>query len=787
MTHVHARISLAAALQICLGSTLTTANAQTPDQRGEITTLRDSLGASGDIAAIEALRKRTPSRGRQNEANALRLGAMDHRLGELTGDRKYFDAAIARFAEVTRRHPDWAEAWYGIGLAKLELYDEGFPAKEGPYQWSGSDYLHGAADAFRKALEADPRFGPAAGRLASSVLREWVDLQHKEALVALRRAASGPGAGDSTIQLAHGLIERESGDGSSALAAFDRFLQLGGDSALGLLERARTLSLLARPAEAQEAYLAAAGRARSVASVAHLRSDLAWIATREELAQFDATQGPSRVAWLKGFWAQKDAEDGRGPGERLAEHYRRVSYVMRHFRLVSEKQQRATLSLIRSPLLNNRTPTIEDRLRASVRKLAAMERQLASRGAAGSIPEPDGAGDLPTDALSEAYAQLNDQTLLRAYRSDQHVVDDRGVIYVRHGEPIKRATYAGADTDPNESWLYSTDTGSRIFHFTGLASPTTLVEQLPLNPELLASRGGLDPRYERMAADAGKYRLTPMLREQDRSLGRDAIAAGTTTDTYPMRFDEDLAPIVQALGVREGMGGEGQILVVFAVKGAALSSRRVGTDSVIVYPVRLRLIAQSAKTGVLHRMDTTRMFSTGRVLQGEDFLTGQAKLPVPAGHYGVRIVVADERWRRGAAVGQDSITVPDLDAGELAMSEPVLGRAGGGQIWVSPSDTVQLNPLNAYPVGSRVEVYYQVGGIKPGRSYETIIEIRRRGKRDRVSAEFKESHLGSKLARFRTIGLGKLPPGAYLLTVTMREVDGPASVTRQQSLNVTKD
>jgi len=758
---------------------------QSPDQRASIASLRDSLGAVGDVVILEQLRDRERVvRGGHNRR--LRLGTILHRLGELTGRRQHLDGALMQFAEVARAEPDWPEAWYGIALAKLELHDQGFPSKEGPFQRAGSDYLHGAVSGFIKVLEADPASGAAAARMASSVLRESIQPQVTEASAALRRSASGAGTLDSAIQMAHGLIEREAGNGNSALAAFDRYLELGGDPAVGLLERARTLSILGRPGEAETDYLAGAGLAKSFAAVAHLRSDLAWIATRDELARFDAATPTSRAAWLKAFWARRDAQDGRAPGERLAEHYRRVSYVMRHFRLVSEKQQRATLSMIRSPLLNNRTPTIEDRLRASVRKLAAMERQVASRGAAGSIPEPDGAGDLPTDALSEAYAQLNDQTLLRAYRSDQHVVDDRGVIYVRHGEPIERATYAGADTDPNESWLYSTDTGSRIFHFTGLASPTTLVEQLPLNPELLASRGGLDPRYERMAADAGKYRLTPMLREQDRSLGRDAIAAGTTTDTYPMRFDRDLAPVVQALGVREGLGGEGQILVVFAAKGAGLSPRKVGSDSVIVYPVRLRLIAQSAETGAVYRMDTTRMFATGRVLRGEEYLTGQAKLPVPAGHYGVRIVVADERWQAGAAISRDSLTVPDLDTRDLAMSEPVLGRAGSGQIWVSPSDTVQLNPLNAYPVGSRVEVYYQVGGMKPGSSYETIIEIRRRGKRDRVSAKFRDENLGWKTARLRTIGLGKLPAGEYLLSVTTREVDGPAAVTRRQSLNVTK-
>ena len=96
----------------------------------------------------------------------------------------------------------------------------------------------------------------------------------------------------------------------------------------------------------------------------------------------------SRLAWLKAFWGRKDAEDGRAPGERLAEHYRRLSYVMRHFRLVSEKQQRATLSMIRSPHLASRSPTIEDRLRTMVRKLAFATRGKQAAVAATTSPAP---------------------------------------------------------------------------------------------------------------------------------------------------------------------------------------------------------------------------------------------------------------------------------------------------------------------------------------------------------------------------------------------------------------
>lgn len=771
---------------ILLLARVPSANAQTPDQRAALTRFRDSLGSLADIAALEALRDRFAATLGGDAASRLRLGTVDHRLGELTGARKYFDAAIGDFAESARRHPEWAEAWYGMGLAKLELHDAGFSAKEGPYQRVGTDYLHGAADAFIQALEMDPGFAGAAERLATSVLRETIQPQVTEALGPLRRAASGPGSAKSAVQMSRGLIEREAGHGDSALAAFDRFLQLGGDSGVGSLERARTLFDLGRAGEAQVAYFAGAGLATSTAALAHYRSDLAWIATPEELARFDATTFASRAAWLGDFWRRRDVQDGRGAGERLAEHYRRLFYVMRKFRLVSEQQQRATLRAVRSPLLDKRSPTIEDGLRALVRNLASKEQQLAGGGPV-TAPQHQDAAAAPTDALSEAYAQLNDQTLLRAYRSDQHVVDDRGVIYMRHGEPLKRAAYPGADTDPNESWLYETTARAIVFHFTGVAAPTTLVEQLPLNPALLASRSGLDPRYERMADDAGKYRLQPTALQQDRVRGRQAIAVGTRTDSYALRFDRQTKTVVQAFGVRDGLDGQGRLLVVIAAKGKDLRYRRVGADSVIAYPVSLRIIARNAETGAVHRLDTTRTFATRRVLREDEFLTAQAQIPVPAGRYVMQAIVADDGWHAGAAIRQDSLVVPDLQAARLTMSDLVLGRVGSGQHWIASPDTVALNPLNAYPAGSSMEVYYQVGGMKAGHTYETRIEVRTRGgKGDRVTANFREEGRAAKAVQFRTMVLGKLSPGEYLLILTLQDVDGSVSVSRQQSLNVTK-
>jgi hypothetical protein len=160
-------------------------------------------------------------------------------------------------------------------------------------------------------------------------------------------------------------------------------------------------------------------------------------------------------------------------------------------------------------------------------------------------------------------------------------------------------------------------------------------------------------------------------------------------------------------------------------------------------------------------------------------------LPIPASRYQVQVIVSDEQWKAGAVVRRDSVVVPDLEAESLAMSDVVLGGSKSAQHWISPPDTIPLNPLNAYPVASRVEVYYQLGGLVAFQDYETRIDVRKVGGGDHVGAKFRKEARASAAAELRTIDLGRLPAGAYTLTVTVKDAQGTQSVSREHQLNVT--
>src|SRR5436309_1066457 len=193
-----------------------------------------------------------------------------------------------------------------------------------------------AAQAFARATQVDPSFAEAAMDVANTALSQRIQPRLQVALDAVRLAAASPAGRTAGVQLARGRVERAAGNADSALAAFQAYLTIGGDSGLGLLEEARTLYFGHRPAEGYRAYVAGAQASATPAAVALYREDLAWIASPGERATFDSLDsGPARVRWLRAFWERRDLAEARDAGERLAEPYRRWFYAERNFRLVT--------------------------------------------------------------------------------------------------------------------------------------------------------------------------------------------------------------------------------------------------------------------------------------------------------------------------------------------------------------------------------------------------------------------------------------------------------------------
>jgi len=741
----HAAISAAL---LGIAAWTTPSPAQSPPERDSLEALRGALASREDSVALVALEARMIERAREDRDDAflhLELGFVAYRLAELTGERRHYDDAASEFEWAAELRPQWPYPWYGLGLAELALGEHRVIAIENLRQALGIDHLSKAAGAFARATEADPAFVSAVVDLATTAMAQRIRPRLDVALEAVRRATATPAGADPTILLARGRVERELGEGDSAVVALRRYLDVAGDSSVGLLELARTLYFMRRQDEAHSAYYEGARQARSTDAVALYRGDIAWVAEPDELEAFDAASGAERAEWLRRFWTKRDVAEVRGPGERLAEHYRRYFYALRHYRLVS---------------------------------------------------------------LHRRYDVVN------PYRNDQQLFDDRGIVYVRHGAPTRVAVQSGVDFDPNETWLYADPDGELLFHFVARddVADYRLVESLldvygletavqiqtgalPVSvaAELFASRAALHPVYQRLSSVASAG-FGPVL-ATERRLGSRSIDRGTTTDSYPLRFESSLDAVVRNYVVADTAGG-GQLLVVFAIPGPSLVPEPLGDG--VAYPVEMRLAVSAAGDRAVAFLDTTRTFLTPDVLASNEHLSGFVALPLTPGTYDLRVAVAQPGRDIGQVLRRDGIVVPEVTPPSFTMSDLILGREGSGLAWLHGDVTVDLNPLRVVPRGANLQLYYEIYGLVPGTSYRARVEVKKQGGGSvigffkklfggggpPIALTFDGVATGPVTRITQTVALEALDPGQYTLRVVVQAPDGDARHVREERFEV---
>jgi GWxTD domain-containing protein len=706
--------------------------AQMADQRAELERFRDSLAATNDSTGLLELERRmidTAKADRSNTLIHLKLGFLSLRLGDLGGQAHYDDAA-SEFQWAIDLQPAWPYAWYGMGLAEYGVGDSQISFVTGLKTMLGKDALTRSAMAFARSAEVDPSFVRGLVELSNTALRQRVNIKLGVALDALRRAASTGAAHDPEVLLARGRVEREVGDGDSALAAFRGYLERGTSRSLGQLEIARTLFLLGRFDGTQPYYEGAASD--DTASVAGYRGDLATIASDSVMREFDHTTGAQRVTYLRRFWSDRDRAELRASGERLREHYRRLFYARRNFQLT---------------------------------------------------------------ALNRHY------DIVERYRSGSRDFDDRGVIYIRHGEPSTRASYAAPGLEPNESWSYARPEGDLIFHFVARedVQDFKLVESLfdvlgfsqaialrgdragdnPVAEQLMLSREPLSPIYQRLQSAGsignGQYQT------EERRMGQASIALGTRTDSYELRFPEELKVRSDVLAVGHDSTGT-LVQIAYAISGKELEPVTVTRG--FLYSVRVRFAASDHTGKVVASLDTTRHFVAPERVPDGEHLVGRVSLPMPVGRFQYRLAI-QQGEEAGVVLPRDTVRVGGETSSGLALSDLVLGSRTTNLTWRrTDQDTVLFNPLQTFKRSEEMQLFYEVGGLRAGSPYQVRLAVKKQGGGGglfrkifggggaAMSLKYDAQASGPVESVHRGLQLDRLKPGSYVLEVTVADSEG---------------
>jgi GWxTD domain-containing protein len=711
---------------------LVPAQAQSAEDRASLDRFRDSLAAVEDSSKLASLEQRliaVAKADRDNAMHHIRLGFLAVRLGDLGSKTRYDDGA-GEFEWATELQPSWPWGWYGLGIAEDKVGDSQISIVQGLQAMFGKDHLSRAANAYARSVQADPSFDRGLIELASTALRQRVNIKTTLAREALRQAAVTSASSNPDVLLWRGRVEREVGDIDSALAAFKGYLERGGRRGIGLIEVART-EFLRGSLDGQRPYYEGA-LIDDPQVVDQYRADLALVANDSALAEFNQNSGERRVAFLRRFWNQRDRASLLRDGERLREHYRRVYYSRKNFELVS----------------TNRHYDIVER-----------------------------------------------------FRSGSQDFDDRGVIYIRHGEPTERARYNAPGMQLNESWHYTRADGDLIFHFVARedVQDYKLVESLfdvlgfgntvalrgdrdnspaaGLANELLLTREKFSPIYSKLlgAGNAGSQKYLT----EERRIGRRSIAIGTHTDSYELTYARALK--LETNVVVAGRDSAHSLLhVTYAIPGSAL--HEVPSDRGHLYPVRLRLSVADRVGVPVATVDTTRLFIAREPVPPNEHLVGRLAVPVIPGNLTYRLAV-EQGEDNGIILAADTVSVGDFSGSRFELSGVVLGAREANLTWrPAEGDTVFFNPLGRYRRSTAMELYYEVYGLSQDAPFKTEVRVTKDGKggllgifgsrKPAIRLGFEDRAEGLATRVHRSVSLEKLDPGRYWIEVVVTDATG---------------
>ncbi len=258
------------------------------------------------------------------------------------------------------------------------------------------------------------------------------------------------------------------------------------DSTAELFARARESARDGRTADAMRYYLAGARVARQPGDWDLYRRDLSWVATTAELKDFGSLGDAARIDWIRDFWTARDARDRLAAGGRFAEHVRRIDIAVVEYAIHPKR------------------------------------------------------GKVPVARVANSSGSAFDLTVgsaspLRDFVPRQGQVDDRGTIFIRHGEPDARV----AVNSGIESWVYEREDGDNlVVHFSqnvfdGSSGNTTLIAAPPVSA--LEALCGFDGASCSVAQRFGG--AAPERRERLRQRALAAIRELTTTESAALRAE----------------------------------------------------------------------------------------------------------------------------------------------------------------------------------------------------------------------------------------------------------
>ena len=373
------------------------------------------------------------------------------------------------------------------------------------------------------------------------------------------------------------------------------------------------------------------------------------------------------------------------------------------------------------------------------------------------------------------------------YRSAHLPFDDRGMVYLRQGEPDEIIHPVLAGMMPNETWVYRRGEGDLLLHFKGGGAYTVGgdIQDYRLVRSIFELGAGSDAQIELLLASRadlldvyakflnwGQYaRARAADREQEIVEG--SIEVATVTDANVRHYRRRIASEADAVAIGE-LDGSPLVHLVIAVP---LENEQVDAGQVRL-PVRIRVgfYDASGVPGPAFDRDTVL-----KVRRTEDGLEAQGRLefalPPGAWLYRVGVETSDST---GRILPEDSVRVEPVTGSSLSLSGIALGTRSKGVEWVSaPGDTAVFNPSATFDPADQVELYFEAYGLKTTQPVRTEVRIAQ-GKRDALRLSYEQPVSGTPHRVRRSLDIANVKPGKYRLEVRVVTQSGEEATTTRE-------
>jgi Flp pilus assembly protein TadD len=309
--------------------------AQAPEDRAALNRLRDSLRATRDTGALRTIERSAQVAVDKDHNKALalvRLGFVQLRQGEVTGQRGRFGDAEKSFNRAAAIYVSWPYVFLGRGLARLNLADnQSGIAGILPGFMKETSSTAAAAD-FAESGAVDYQFTEGLVRVAEIAMHYRHRQQVQTALLALRAAATIRVGRNPDVQVERLRLERVAGNRDSARAIADELVASHPDDAAILMEAAE-VGMQRGDSDAATLWFRGLARADPQTALWY-REDLRPVFPDSTLNAFDRLTGEPRVELVKSFLAGADPQNLHTPAERIREHYRRLDRARANFAIV---------------------------------------------------------------------------------------------------------------------------------------------------------------------------------------------------------------------------------------------------------------------------------------------------------------------------------------------------------------------------------------------------------------------------------------------------------------------